>query len=128
MFHATGQNQSGYTTIILDYLFQFSWWWGLVVVVRINNYMSNVFGLGLFFPPRIFAFFCIWYLIFKCLVSKRYLFSMFLVSIWYLIDTKWTWDTQLHPWVQHDKSYWIYNNVSVLDDGGTFDASPETTS
>ena len=57
------------------------------MVVRINNYMSNVFGLGLFFPPRIFAFFCIWYLIFKCLVSKRYLFSMFLVSIWYLIDT-----------------------------------------
>ena len=32
------------------------------------------------------------------------------------------------PWVQHDKSYWIYNNVSVLDDGGTFDASPKTTS
>ena len=28
-----------------------------MVVVRINNYMSNVFGLGLFFPPRIFAFF-----------------------------------------------------------------------
>ena len=62
-----------------------------------DNYMSNVFGIGFLFPPADFVLFCIWYLIFICLVSKRYLFSIFFVSIWYLIDTQWTLDTQLHP-------------------------------
>ena len=65
-----------------------------------DKYMSNVFGIGFLFPPADFVLFCIWYLIFICLVSKRYLFSIFSVSIWYLIDTKWTLDTQLHPWIR----------------------------
>ena len=95
-----------------------------------DNYMSNVFGIGFLFPPADFVLFCIWYLIFICLVSKRYLFSIFLVSIWYLIDTIPNGLEILSCTLGFSMTNLncIYNNVSVLNDGGTFDASPKTTS
>ena len=56
-------------------------------------------------PSRKFSCFCTykldiignWYLFSRLIVSKRYLFQFFLVSIWYLLDTKWNLDTWLHP-------------------------------
>ena len=56
-------------------------------------------------PSRKFSCFCTykldiignWYLFSRLIVSKRYLFQNFLVSIWYLLDTKWNLDTWLHP-------------------------------
>ena len=64
-------------------------------------------------PSRKFSCFCTykldiignWYLFSRLIVSKRYLFQIFLVSIWYLLDTKWNLDTWLHPW--------LYNLVNL---------------
>ena len=56
-------------------------------------------------PSQKFSCFCTykldiignWYLFSRLIVSKRYLFQKNLVSIWYLLDTKWNLDTWLHP-------------------------------